>query len=92
MLRTRKWICAVAICAALLLAAGPVMAVETTVTGTVMETFELETDDGDIYLIEETDMGFDLVAHAGEKMAVTGEVTEDGDLKIISIISFRPVD
>jgi hypothetical protein len=74
---------------ALLFAVAPVMAVETTITGMVKDTFEIEADDGTVYFIDETDTGFDLVAHAGKVMEVTGEVSEDGDMKIITVTSFK---
>ncbi len=92
MLRNRKWIRAVVACMVLLLAAAPVMAVETTITGMVTDTFELEAQDGTIYIIDETDTGFDLVAYAGKVMQVTGEVIEDGDMKVISVSSFKPAE
>ena len=89
MVRHRKRIWALVACMALLFAAAPAMAVETTITGMVKDTFEIEADDGTIYFIDETDTGFDLVAHAGKVMEVTGEVTEDGDMKIITVTSFQ---
>ena len=90
MLRNRKLIWTVLAAMALMLAATPVMAVETTITGMVKDTFEIEAQDGTIYIIDETDTGFDLVAYAGKVMQVTGEVTEDGDMKVITVSSFKP--
>jgi hypothetical protein len=92
MLQHRKLIWTVLAAMALLLAASPVLAVETTITGMVMDTFEIEAQDGTIYVIDETDTGFDLAAYAGTVMQVTGEVTEDGDIKVISVSSFKPAE
>jgi len=89
MARYRKRIWALVACMALLFAAVPALAAETTITGMVKDTFEIEADDGTIYFIDETDTGFDLVAHAGKIMEVTGEVTEDGDMKIITVTAFK---
>lgn len=89
MVRYRKRIWALVACMALLFAAIPAMAVETTITGMVKDTFEIEADDGTTYFIDETDTGFDLVAHAGKVMEVTGEVNEDGDMKIITVTAFK---
>jgi len=89
MARYRKRIWALVACMALLFAAVPALAAETTITGMVKDTFEIEADDGTIYFIDETDTGFDLVAHAGKIMEVTGEVTEDGDMKTITVTAFK---
>ncbi len=92
MLRNRKLIFVLLAGLVLLLAAAPALAVETTITGTVKDTFEIESDDGTVYIIDETDSGYDLVAYAGKIMQVTGDVTEDGDMKIITVTSFKPMD
>jgi len=92
MLRNRKLIFVLLAGLVLLLAAAPAMAVETTITGTVKDTFEIESDDGTVYIIDETDSGYDLVAYAGKVMQVTGDVTEDGEMKIITVTSFKPMD
>ncbi|MGD8367477.1 MAG: hypothetical protein PVG78_07545 [Desulfobacterales bacterium] len=92
MLRNRKFVLSVLAAMALLLAAAPIMAVETTITGMVKDTFEIEAQDGTIYIIDENDAGYDLVAYAGKVMQVTGDVTEDGDMKVISVDSFKPAE
>ena len=93
MLKNRRRI--VALLAGLMiavLAAAPALAVETTITGLVRDTFELEAEDGTVYFIDETDTGFDLVAHAGKMMQVTGEVKEEEGVMVISVTSFTPME
>ena len=90
MYRNRKLMVALLSALMVMVLVAPAMGVETTVTGLVKDTFELEADDGMVYLIDETDTGFDLVAHAGKMMQVTGEVTEEDGMKIISVTSFQP--
>ena len=64
-------------------------AAETTFVGEVNDTYQLVTDT-QIYEIDENEVGDELVyEHIGERVAVTGTVQEQDDLKIITVKSFK---
>ena len=73
-----------------LMLATPVLAVENemTVTGVVNEDYQIVTDLGDVYEVEDTDMGNDLLNHVGKKVEVKGTVSEEDEVKTIKVASY----
>jgi hypothetical protein len=81
------------LCAALafLLFAYTVFATEITLVGEVNDSNQLVAN-GQIYEVAETPVGDDLVQnYIAEKVSVTGTVEEQGEMKIITIKSFKIV-
>ena len=73
-----------------LMLAAPVLAVEVemTVTGEVTDSYQIVTDLGVVYEVEDTEMGNDLLDHAGKKVEVTGTVMEEDGVKTIKVKSY----
>ncbi len=68
-----------------------VFAAEITIVGEVNYSYQLMAD-GQIYEVANTAMGDDLVMnHIAEKVEVTGTVEEKGEMKIITVKSFKAV-
>lgn len=66
-----------------------VQAQQGTIVGTVYSSYEIETDDGRIYVVVADDMGEELVMLDGARVSVTGIIDEiDGDYAI-TVTSFR---
>ncbi|MBN1831746.1 MAG: hypothetical protein JW896_06495 [Deltaproteobacteria bacterium] len=62
---------------------------EVTISGTVNDNYEIETDDGEIYEIGDSEQGDELVGYVGSRVEVTGTIEEDEDgVKVITITSF----
>jgi hypothetical protein len=70
-----------------LFVALPVMA-NITVTGEVGSANEIMSDDGAVYIIDETEKGDELASMVGETVEVTGTVEESDGVKIITVDSF----
>jgi len=73
-----------------LMLAAPVLAVEVEMTfiGEVTDSYQIVTDMGVVYEVADTDMGNELLDHAGKKVEVTGTVTEEDEVKIIKVTSY----
>lgn len=72
-----------------LLGAGTVMAEGVALMGTVQQVedqFVLLTDDDAHYILE----GVDLSAIVDRKVIVAGDLTEDGENKIVTVVSYDP--
>ena len=68
-----------------------VFAVEITIVGEVNYLYQIMAD-GQIYEVANTVLGDDLVInHIAEKVEVTGTVKEKGEVKIITVKSFKVV-
>jgi len=62
---------------------------EVTVSGTVNDFYGIETDDGEVYEIGDSEQGDELIGLVGARVEVTGTVEEDEDgVKIITVSSF----
>jgi hypothetical protein len=68
-----------------LILAIPVLATEMKIIGKVNDNYQIETDQGDVYEVADTDMGNELLSHVGEKVEVTGTVSEEEGVKIIRV-------
>jgi hypothetical protein len=74
-----------------LLSAGTVMAEGVSVMGTVQQVedqFVLVTDDNTQFILEEVD----LSAHIDKKVTIVGELTEDGEKKMVKVVSYEPAE
>jgi hypothetical protein len=59
-----------------------------TITGTVNDSYQIETDDGTVYDVVETEKGNEVAEQVGMRVKVTGTVEEDEDMKLIDITSY----
>ena len=69
----------------ILVLAAPVLATEVTVIGKVNDSYQIETDQGDVFEVADTDVGNELLSHIGKKVEVTGTVSEELGIKIITV-------
>jgi hypothetical protein len=60
-----------------------------TIVGTVNDDYTLVDDEGEIYLIAESENGDQLAENAGVRVSVTGIVEEDGNGPVIHIQSYK---
>jgi hypothetical protein len=72
-----------------LMGLNPVFADEVTISGIVNENYEIIADDGTVYEVADTDMGNDLLNHVGKTVDVTGEVIDEGGVKVINVKSYK---
>ncbi|MFC1857118.1 hypothetical protein ACFL9U_03715 [Thermodesulfobacteriota bacterium] len=68
--------------------AGIAIADPVTVVGTVADDGMLQGTDDVNYQVGDTEKGFEVLDKVGQKVAVTGDITEDADGKIIYIRSY----
>ena len=68
-----------------LMLATPVLATDVTLIGKVNDSYQIETDQGDVYEVADTDMGNELLNNVGKKVEVTGTVSEELGVKIITV-------
>jgi len=74
---------------ALIFFSTAILAQPGTVTGIVYSSYEIETDDGEVYVVVADDKGEELVLLDGARVSVTGIIDEiDGDYAI-TVTSFR---
>ena len=67
----------------------PAISAETrTITGTVNDYYQIETDDGTVYDVVENEKGDEVAEQVGMRVKVTGTVEEDEDMKLIDITSY----
>jgi hypothetical protein len=59
-----------------------------TITGTVNDYYQIETDDGTVYDVVENEKGDEVAEQVGMRVKVTGTVEEDEDMKLIDITSY----
>ncbi|MBN2297112.1 MAG: hypothetical protein JXM72_00880 [Deltaproteobacteria bacterium] len=77
---------------ALVFSSTVIYAQQGTVIGTVYSSYEIETDDGRIYVVVADDKGEELVLLDGARVSVTGIIDEiDGDYAI-TVTSFRELE
>jgi len=62
------------------------------IEGEVGDNYQIVANDGQVYEIADTTQGNDLAEHyLGEKVKVTGTVEKDGDVQVITVMSFEAV-
>lgn len=89
--RARMIFSALVVFCLLFLTAASLPAAETTIVGEVNDSYQIVTDD-QIYEIDANDVGDDLIFnHIGEKVAVTGTIRTEDDMKIILVTRFEVV-
>jgi hypothetical protein len=63
------------------------------ISGTVTDSFELETDDGLLLGIQPGEKGNELLFdHVGRRVAVTGTLIDDGGYQMIAIETYRVIE
>ena len=74
--------------------AFPVLAQEQTITGIINDVFQVVTDEGLIYDVEDNETGNDMVYnHVGKMVKVIGNVTEEeGGLLLLMVGSYEVLD
>ena len=60
-----------------------------TIVGTVNDTYQIETEDGAIYDIGDTEKGQEVGELIGQQVKVQGTVEEEEGVKVISITAFE---
>jgi len=75
-----------------LIFAGQVFATEVTIIGTVNDSYQIVTEDGDVYEVADTDMGNDLLNHVGKTVEATGTITEEEGVKVINVTLYTVID
>ena len=75
-----------------LVLATPVLAAEVTLIGKVNDSYQIETDQGDVYDVADTDIGDELLNHVGEKVEVTGTISEEEGVKIIRVAAYTVLE
>jgi hypothetical protein len=61
-----------------------------TIQGEVSESNQIVHSDGQVFEIADTEAGNDLADNfIGEKVKVTGTVEKDGDVQVITVMSFE---
>ncbi|MBN2515523.1 MAG: hypothetical protein JXC33_05755 [Deltaproteobacteria bacterium] len=60
-----------------------------TIIGTVNDSYQVESDNGQTYDIEVNDPGNELVEHVGKKVQVVGVVEEVDGVKSINVQSYK---
>ena len=65
--------------------AGTVM----TVNGTITDDYLLVDDDGEIYIVNESVKGDELLVHVGRRVTVTGDVEDGDDGPVIDVQGFK---
>jgi hypothetical protein len=65
-----------------------ISAEQRTITGTVNDYYQIESDDGTVYDVVENEKGDEVAEQVGMRVKVTGTVEEDEDMKTINITSY----
>lgn len=77
----------------LLVGAVPVLAGEQiTILGTVNASYQIVTDDQQVYDVAEGEKGDEVVEMIDQKVKVTGSVEEKDGVKIITVTSFEVIE
>ena len=74
---------------ALVIISSAAFAQSRTITGTVYNSYELVTDNGDVYVITADDIGDELVVMDGALVRVTGDVEDLGGEYAITVTGFK---
>ena len=65
---------------------------EISVLATVSDEGVLETENGEVLEVAETEMGDELLKNIDQKVEVMGELTEEDGVKIIRVTDFSIID
>lgn len=70
-----------------------ISAEKVTILGMVIDFYQIETDDGEVYEIGDSEQGDELLGYVGARVEVTGMVEEDEDgIKVITVTSFVVIE
>lgn len=58
----------------------------------VSDDLTIETDDGEVLDVADTDVGNDLLRHVGKKVEVVGEITQIEGIKTIRVASYTVIE
>lgn len=62
------------------------------VVGTVLDTYQVQADDGTVYDIGDTEEGNKVLDMIGRKVKISGELEEDAEGMIIFVNSYEALD
>jgi hypothetical protein len=69
---------------------GPALSEQSVnIVGTVSEDFELESENGDVYILGDDEESLRLAENIGKKVKVTGTVKETDDGMVITVKKFQ---
>jgi hypothetical protein len=87
----RRWMVAGIICVFCfaLICSNPVFADEITITGIINDTYQIVTEGGMVYEVEDTDMGNEMLNHVGKTVEATGNFVEEDGVKSIKVESYK---
>ncbi len=63
-----------------------------TIVGTVTDAYQIETKDGTVYDIGDTEQGQEVGDLVGKQVKVQGTVEEEEGVKVISITAFKIIE
>jgi uncharacterized protein (DUF2249 family) len=62
-----------------------------TIVGTVNDSYQIVTDEGDIYTVDENEKGDEVISLVGKRVKAAGTVDETEDRTVISISSYEVI-
>lgn len=62
-----------------------------TIVGTVNDSYQIVTDEGGIYTVDENEKGDEVISLVGKRVKATGTVDETEDRRVISISSYEVI-
>ena len=68
---------------------GAAISATITIEGIVTDSYTIESPDGQIYDVADTDQGNALLEHVGKQVRVTGEVDEEN---VMTVKSFKVIE
>ena len=67
----------------------PALAENISITGRINSYYQLVAEDGTVFEVTDTELGDDLLSHAGARVQATGAVTEEGGIRYFDVKSFK---
>ena len=75
------------------LVSGPALSAdEVTIIGTVNDSYQIVTDDDEVYQIGDSEQGDEVIEYVGARVKVTGSVEEEEGVKIITVTAFKVIE
>lgn len=73
--------------------AGPAISADSvTIVGIVNDSYQIVTDNDQVYEIAEGEKGDELIEFVDKKVKVTGTVEEDDGTKVITVTSYEVIE
>ena len=77
----------------LLVSAVPALAgQQVTILGTVNASYQIVTEDQQVYDVAESEKGDEVAEMVGQKVKVTGTVEEQDDIKVIMVSAYEVIE